>query len=1041
MANKKKSTLKFDTVQTPENYNDVLLQKAQENDAKKFNQIINSATGRSRKKVAHSIAFSADPQARLNYAGVYQLRRDLLSGEVIKTIRSKSFLIATILRARGNTISMMSHVRKDRFDTGVEINIKKEFVDHIEPEQMVQIQERKNEALKKLMSCGNSDGLPQDKRMTLPEFTYLQVINGLSFGWFATEFIWDTETDENNNIIKRKFHRFRPVDAGSIHKAVRKGEAAEQLRISSIRQLESLDNEKLNPTKMKNGEYAWVQVINGTPKQAFSSDELLMYTLYPSTDIEHSGYPLTPLDTVMTSINTHLSIETYNKLYFQNGRAARGMLIIQADEIDQAAIEDIKQQYAATINNVQNSFHTPIFGVGKEDNVQWVSTQPQKKDGEFEFLFDQVTRNILSAFNMSPDELPGFGHLSRGSNQQSLSECLDLSSKIYTKDGYDSIDNILKDKSEIFTDIWTGDSWVSGRVFKTGPKKLMETIIDGGISIKTSPDHFFRTVNEFGEIDWKTQSKLTPNDCVLLNKNDIENKKQPIPKYNEKELTVEMMEVLGWLTGDGSIVADKHRAGAYLNFFYHHQKEIEIQERHYDILKNFGLSPKIKVVTRSDEERLSIQKRYNFNSVAKERRNTIVYSTDFFKWLKSIGFNSSNEGKVIPQFIYTMPIKYRAAFLRGLFSADGHIDQNDWPYLTISNLQLRQEVVDLLLSLGIRSRNFTGKTKEIFVNRTERATIEGNNKIAIKDKASFFEKIGFIQDHKQAKNINRIQENITKIPQSIQGLFAQKLIDLRSSGVDVNKDDICALKTSKIKCTLERAEKIMSKYGLSIPEWMKQYNFSTVKEVIDHQIEVEMADITIDNKEHAFIANGIVVHNSNNEYKLIAARDTGIRPLILKIQDFFNEKLFPILDPELAQLCNIEFGGFDAETKQQESVRLQQDMPIHYDYDTIMNEVDKKAVGPSMMGEVPFNEHYRTVIDSYLGVNKIISYFGDMPSAEIDPILKYKRDQFWFQYMQMLAEANPAAFAAYFSTPPDAMETLNMLLEDYLEEEDIDEVL
>src|SRR5690606_5531011 len=89
---------------------------------------------------------------------------------------------------------------------------------------------------------------------------------------------------------------------------------------------------------------------------------------------------------------------------------------------DENTIQDMKQQFQASINNVNNSFKIPIFGVSREDEVNWVSTMPNRKDGEFEYLFDQTTRNILSAFNMSPDELPGFAHLSRGTAQASLSE-------------------------------------------------------------------------------------------------------------------------------------------------------------------------------------------------------------------------------------------------------------------------------------------------------------------------------------------------------------------------------------------------------------------------------------------------------------------------------------------------------------------------------------------------------------------------------------------------------------------------------------------
>ena len=486
---------------------------------------------------------------------------------------------------------MMGHIRKDRFDVGIELDIKPELKDHIEPEQMVKIQERMDRFMKLLINCGHTDGLDEDDKMTLPEFFDIQTRNGLSFGRFSTEIVH--REDDNS-----EFHRFRPIDAGTIYRSVRKGESAEGVRRSAMKMLEYATGVSIDQDMLEQDEYSWIQVIHGTPRQAFTSKEMIVYNLYPSPDVEHSGYPVTPIDTVLTSITTFMSIDEYNKLYFQNGRAARGFLVINSDEIDQSVIEDIKQQFNASVNNVSNSFRTPIFGVSREDQVQWLSTTPQRKDGEFQFLFDQTTRNILSAFNMSPDELPGFTHLSRGTNQQSLSE-------------------------------------------------------------------------------------------------------------------------------------------------------------------------------------------------------------------------------------------------------------------------------------------------------------------------------------------------------------------------------------------------------------------------------------------------------SNNEYKLIAARDTGIRPLILKIQDFLNEKLFPIIDPELSQLCNIVIAGFDAQTKEQESVRLQTDMPLHYSYDGVMEEVEKELVGPHMGGNVPFNEHYRMILDTYKDTGSVIGHFFDSPAAMIDPMLKYKRDQFSMQWLEMMAEANPEAYMAYFATRDDVMDILKLYINDYLDEDDL----
>lgn len=589
---------------TPQDIQNQHNQSILEKSADKLNDelirsLVGNATGTTnRTKKIPRIAFVEDPYNNYNYAGLYKIKKDLVPDNVIKQIRVQNFLVAAILRARGNTISLMSHIRKDRFDTGIDVDIKPEFKDHILPEQMIKIKERIDRFLALLINCGNTDGVSEKDKMTLPEFMDIQTRNGLSFGRFATEIVYYDPKDSPTG--ERSFNRFRPVDAATIVPLVPKAQnAAEGLRRAARSALEQLTGEK-QPKNIPedDSEYAWIQIVDGVQKQAFKADELLNYNLYPSSDIEHNGYPVTPIDTVLTSLTTHASIELYNKLYFQNGKAAKGMLVINSDEIDQATLEDIKQGYNASINNVTNSFRTPVFGVGLNDQVKWVPTTANAKDGEFEFLFDQVTRNILSAFNMSPDELPGFTHLSRGTNQSALSE-------------------------------------------------------------------------------------------------------------------------------------------------------------------------------------------------------------------------------------------------------------------------------------------------------------------------------------------------------------------------------------------------------------------------------------------------------SNNEFKLLAARDTGIRPLILKMQDFLNEKLFPLMDPELSQLCNITLAGFDAETREQESQRLERDMGIHYSYDEIMEEVDKAPVGPAMGGNFPFNERYRQILDGYLDTGKVISFFMDSPSAIVDPMLKFKKDPFFMQWIQLMAQYNPEALQAYVATREDSMDILKLFLIDYLEEDDV----
>jgi hypothetical protein len=81
-----------------------------------------------------------------------------------------------------------------------------------------------------------------------------------------------------------------------------------------------------------------VQVIDNKPVQAFTSKECLVHNFYPVTHVELDGYPLTPLDTIISAVTTHINITTHNKLYFQTGRATRGMLVIQSDDMDEGVI-------------------------------------------------------------------------------------------------------------------------------------------------------------------------------------------------------------------------------------------------------------------------------------------------------------------------------------------------------------------------------------------------------------------------------------------------------------------------------------------------------------------------------------------------------------------------------------------------------------------------------------------------------------------------------------------------------------------------------
>lgn len=382
-----------------------------------------SVTGNANKN-APRLAFTEHPAPSSNYLGLFKSKQRLIPDEIIKQIRVTDHLVAAILRTRGNMLSLYGHLRKDRFDIGLEVAIKPEFLKVLSPEQYSQVVKRIKRLETLLLRCGHEEGLEQQDKLTLSDFLKIQTQNGLAFGRNSTEIVYDRsgKPDEDGNF---PFHRFRPVDVATIYRTVRKGEyVGNNLREIAFKMLESLTAEKpdIAIDKLKEDEYAWLQVIDGIPRQAFTHNELIVYNLYPSTDVEHNGYPVTPIDTVVSSITTHISIDAYIKLYFQNGRASKGMLVIQSDEVDQQVLDSLKLQFNAGMNSVSNSFRTPIFGIAQQDKVEWLPMNDKAGDGDYQYTYDQVARNIMSAFGISPDELPGYSHLSRSSNSQTLSE-------------------------------------------------------------------------------------------------------------------------------------------------------------------------------------------------------------------------------------------------------------------------------------------------------------------------------------------------------------------------------------------------------------------------------------------------------------------------------------------------------------------------------------------------------------------------------------------------------------------------------------------
>jgi hypothetical protein len=378
---------------------------------------------------AERLAFESDPTQNNKFYGLYKQKQRLIPDKLLKRICIQDDLVASIVQARQNQMAAFGRPRPDRFSTGFIIEPRQEALEAIEKIQDQEQKKAKKEELqrriaavtKMLMTCGAETldlGGVQDK-LTLPQYISMSVRNAIVLGRIATEVIFREGEDRVKKAVA-----FRVIDAGTIYRAEGQKEAADALREQAMSMLAEINfkKEKISPKRFNNDEYAWIQVIDDRPVQAFTDKECLVHNFYQVPDIELDGYPVTPLDTVISAVTTHINITTHNKMYFQSGRAARGMLVIKSDDVDESVISRVRQQFNAQINSVSNAWRMPVFGVGSTDEITWQPIDSGGRDMEFQYLADMNARIILSAFQMSPEELPGWSYLSRGTNNQALSE-------------------------------------------------------------------------------------------------------------------------------------------------------------------------------------------------------------------------------------------------------------------------------------------------------------------------------------------------------------------------------------------------------------------------------------------------------------------------------------------------------------------------------------------------------------------------------------------------------------------------------------------
>lgn len=163
------------------------------------------------------------------------------------------------------------------------------------------------------------------------------------------------------------------------------------------------DRVKNNPEAVEiNGFYPkYVQVINEVVEWDFYPWELCFGIRNPTTNIYRNGYGRSELEDLIKIVTWMLYADAYNGKFFSQGAAPKGILKLSGN-INEARLQEFKQQWIAQITGVHNAWKTPVL---ESDKMEWIDLQKTNRDMEFTKWNEYLVKLCCAIYKIDPSEI------------------------------------------------------------------------------------------------------------------------------------------------------------------------------------------------------------------------------------------------------------------------------------------------------------------------------------------------------------------------------------------------------------------------------------------------------------------------------------------------------------------------------------------------------------------------------------------------------------------------------------------------------------
>lgn len=163
--------------------------------------------------------------------------------------------------------------------------------------------------------------------------------------------------------------------------------------------------EKVIPEDKNKTDWRYMQIVDGMPAAAYTSDTMLFDFQNPRTDIYHSQYGYSYVEQAIDLITNVINTFVYNSGNFTENKLPKGMLLVQG-EASPEQVEQIEDYIAEIMSGGPlNQWRIPIIPAGgKDSSIEWKAMNTNR-EMEFQGWLDYLTSAVVSLFGCSIDEL------------------------------------------------------------------------------------------------------------------------------------------------------------------------------------------------------------------------------------------------------------------------------------------------------------------------------------------------------------------------------------------------------------------------------------------------------------------------------------------------------------------------------------------------------------------------------------------------------------------------------------------------------------